>query len=103
MHAGGGCILAYTKEFDLFTKQNNFKKPDDYYVSKKYLMLCYEVYMRRYRQKRYRKQELIKKKEWLPIIYEAYQASLEVFDWISKEDIEKEYVLLQEECNIDIE
>lgn len=76
----GPYLLGYTKSFELFTKDNNYIPPAEYYVSEKYQKKCLQQYIKNCdKEYGYARQHAPWQYIYRHAIFEAYNEAFEKF------------------------
>ena len=89
---GGACMLGFTDEFERFTNDNGYCSPSLSYLEADYMNKCLEIYQKRYdKMNTYNQWLNWNKPDWLPVVYEAFLASIDHFPQIDKKAIIEKY------------
>ena len=89
---GGACMLGFTDEFERFTNDNGYCSPSPPYLEADYKNKCLEIYQKRYDMMNTYKQWLNwNKPDWLPVVYEAFLASIDQFPQLDRKTIIETY------------
>ena len=85
---GGACMLGFTDEFERFTKDNGYCSPSPSYLEADYKNKCLEIYQKRYdKMNTYNQWLNWNKQDWLPVVYEAFLASIDHFPQLDRKAI----------------
>ncbi|WP_405297873.1 glycosyltransferase family 61 protein [Methanobrevibacter sp.] len=89
---GGACMLGFTDEFKRFSNDNGYCSPSSSYLEADYKNKCLEIYQNRYDMMNTYNQWLNwNKPDWLPVVYEAFLASIDHFPQLDKKAIIEKY------------
>lgn len=91
---GGACMLGFTDEFERFTNDNGYCSPSSSYLEADYKNKCLEIYQKRYdKMNTYNQWLNWNKPDWLPVVYEAFLASIGHFPQLDRKAIIEKYYL----------
>ncbi|MEE0943466.1 glycosyltransferase 61 family protein [Methanobrevibacter sp.] len=91
-NVGGACLIGFTKEFEIFTNDNGYEYPSSLYLESDYKNKCLEIYQKDYdRGVSYKLWLEWKKPDWLPVICEAFLASIDQFPQLDRKAIIETY------------
>ena len=91
---GGACMLGFTDEFERFTNDNGYCGPSSSYLEADYKNKCLEIYQKRYdKMNTYNRWLNWNKPDWLPVVYEAFLASIDHFPQLDRKEIIEKYYL----------
>ena len=91
---GGACMLGFTDEFERFTDDNGYCSPSSSYLEADYKNKCLEIYQKRYdKMNTYNQWLNWNKPDWLPVVYEAFLASIDHFPQLDRKEIIEKYYL----------
>ena len=89
---GGACMLGFTDEFERFTDDNGYCSPSSSYLEADYKNKCLEIYQKRYdKMNTYNQWLNWNKPDWLPVVYEAFLASIDHFPQLDRKAIIEKY------------
>lgn len=85
---GGAAILGFTDELKRFTNDNGYCSPSQSYLNADYKNKCLGIYQKHYgTNKAYELWLKWDKPDWLPVVYEAFLASIDQFPQLDRKAI----------------
>lgn len=91
---GSAAMLGFTDEFKRFSNDNGYCSPSSSYLEADYKNKCLEIYQKRYdKMNTYNQWLNWNKPDWLPVVYEAFLASIDHFPQLDKKAIIEKYYL----------
>ena len=89
---GSAAMLGFTDEFKRFSNDNGYCSPSSSYLEAEYKNKCLEIYQKRYElMKGYNQWLNLNNPDWLPVVYEAFLASIDHFPQLDRKEITEKY------------